>query len=181
MIPALLDEQIVDLYQKIDEINRRARNRKRKGAVAEIGTGENAGKYRVRLSDQGGKPFLTNWIKGRVLGAGSVKIDVVRKVGEQVDVVSESGDMTDAEIDLSTYSDENARENGDNVPMHIKIGETVIAASGDGVTITAGNIKLVGDVEIEGGSLTHNGVNVGDDHRHKDVMTGPAVTGPPEG
>ena len=142
MIPSRLDEQIVDLYQRIDEINRRARNRKRKGTIAEIGEGENAGKYRVKLSEQGGKPFLTGWIKGRVLGAGAVKIDVIRRVGEQVDVVSENGDLTDAEIDLSTYSDENARENGDNVPLHIKIGDTVLALSGDAITANGSSVTI---------------------------------------
>lgn len=142
MIPSRLDEQIVDLYQRIDEINRRARNRKRKGTIAEVGEGENAGKYRVKLSEQGGKPFLTDWIKGRVLGAGAVKIDVIRRIGEQVDVVSENGDLTDAEIDLSTYSDENARENGDNVPLHIKIGETILALSGDAITANGSSVII---------------------------------------
>lgn len=141
MIPSTLTGQIADLYYRIAEVERRARNRKRKGTVAEVGTGENAGKYRAQLSDQNGKPFLTGWLKTRQLGAGGVKIDVMLTQGEQVDIISESGDLTDAQIDFSTYSESNKRENGDT-PLHIKIGETILAVSGEGVTITAGSGHL---------------------------------------
>lgn len=156
-IPKTLPRQIADLYYRIAEIDRRARNRKRKGTVAEIGSGENAGKYKVKLSEPGGKPYVTGWLKSRVLGGGATKIDIMRKVGEQVDVVSESGDITDAEIDLSTYSDDNARENGSDIPLHIKIGDAVLSMSGDSVTIKAGTITLDGVVHLggEGGQLLH--------------------------
>lgn len=184
MIPNELPKQIAHLYHRLGEIERRARNRKRKGTIAEIGTGDNVGKYKVKLSENGGNPYVSGWIKSRVLGGGATKIDVMRAVGEQVDVVSESGDLTDAEIDLSTYSDSNARENGGNVPLHIKIGSTVVAVSGDLVEIT-GNTKIVGDVEIEGAvkitgsSLTHNGKNVGSTHTHGGVEPGSGNTAEP--
>lgn len=178
MIPKTLTGQVADLYYRLAEIERRARNRKRTGTIAEVGSGENAGKYRVQLSEQGGKPFLSPWMKARTVGAGGVKIDVVRTVGEQVDVISESGDLTDASIDLSTYSDENARANGENVPLHIKIGDAVFEMSGDGLTVTAGTIRLAGNVVIEGDSLTHNGANVGDSHIHPESIG--ILTGPPQ-
>ena len=45
---------------------------------------------------------------------------------------------------------------------------------------TAGNLKLeAGAVEIISNSLTHNGRNVGDSHRHSGVRAGSANTGPP--
>lgn len=184
MIPKTLTGQVADLYYRLAEIERRARNRKRTGTIAEVGSGENAGKYRVQLSEQGGKPFLSPWMKARTVGAGGVKIDVVRIVGEQVDVVSESGDLTDASIDLSTYSDENARANGENVPLHIKIGDAIFEMSGNGLTVTAGTIRLTGDVIIDGpvaisgDSLTHNGANVGDSHIHPESIG--ILTGPPQ-
>lgn len=140
MIPKSFTDQIADLYHRIAELERRGRNRRRSGTIAE-GPDEH-GRYRVALSSQDGKPFLTGWIKARTLGAGGAKIDVVFAKNEQVDVTSESGDLTDAVIDMATYSDSAARENADNVPLHIKIGETVIAASGSGVTITASSGHL---------------------------------------
>lgn len=135
MIPSTFPEQIADLYHRLAEIERRARNRKRTGTIEE---GPNdKGLYRVKISEQGGTPYLSPWIRPKTYAAGGVKVDVVYTKGEQVDVVSESGDLTDAVIEMSTYSEANARENTGNVPLHIKIGETVIQAGGDGVTITA--------------------------------------------
>lgn len=165
MIPKTLTGQVADLYYRLAEIERRARNRKRTGTIAEVGSGVKLGKYRVQLSEQGGKPFLSPWMKARTVGAGGVKIDVVRTVGEQVDVISESGDLTDASIDLSTYSDENARANGENVPLHIKIGNAVLAMSGDEVRILAGKIILDGEVHLggEGGQLLHRKGDVDSD------------------
>ena len=106
-----LANHIEELGFKVSEIERRERNRRRKGKIAEIS--DDKSKYRVELSQQDGKPYLTPWIKARTLAAGGVKIDVLYSVGEQVDVVSESGELSDAQIDFSTYSDDNARENGD--------------------------------------------------------------------
>lgn len=134
-----LADHISEINFRIAELERRNRNRRRKGKIAEIS--DDKSKYRVELSQQGEKPFLTPWIKARTLSAGGVKIDVLYSVGEQVDVVSESGDLADAQIDFSTYSDENARENSDT-PLHIKIGSTVIEATGDRAKVTADTVVV---------------------------------------
>ncbi|EYR81875.1 phage baseplate assembly protein V [Shinella sp. DD12] len=155
MIPNTIEGQIADLYHRHAESERRARNRKRTGTVVE--GPDDKGRYRVKISEQGGTPYLSPWVKPKTYAAGGVKMDVVYTVGEQVDLVSESGDLTDAVIEMSTYSEANARENTGNVPLHIKIGSTVIQAGGDGVTITAGKIVLDGEVHLggEGGQLLH--------------------------
>jgi phage baseplate assembly protein gpV len=146
---ASLVDQITDLYVRMAELERRNRNRRRKGTIAEVS--DDKSKYRVKLSEQDGKPYLTPWIKARTLAAGGVKVDVLYSVGEQVDVVSENGDLTDAQIDFSTYSDDNARENSDT-PFHIKIGDTVIEASAGQAKVTSpkvivesANVQLGGD------------------------------------
>ena len=45
MIPDNLPDQIADIYGRLADAERRDRNRNRTGTVAEVGTGENAGKY----------------------------------------------------------------------------------------------------------------------------------------
>jgi phage baseplate assembly protein gpV len=149
MIPNTLPDIIADLYGRVGDIERRARNRKRTGTIEEVGTGDNAGLYRVKLSEQDGKPFLTDWLKTRQMGAAGVKIDVMLTQGEQVDVISESGDLTDAQIDLSTYSDQNKRANTDSAPLHIKIDDTVhvmtsnsVHTTSQGITFTASSGHL---------------------------------------
>lgn len=171
MIPKEIPEQIANLHHRLAEIERRARNRKRTGTIAE---GPNdKGQYRVKISEQGGTPYLSPWVKPKTYGAGGVKMDVVYTAGEQIDLVSESGDLTDAVIEMSTYSEANARENTGNTPFHLKIGSTVIQAGGDSVTITTGAITL------ESGTLTHNGKNIGDTHVHGGVVVGGSDTSTP--
>lgn len=140
MIPKEIPEQFANLHHRLAEIERRARNRKRTGTIAE--GPDDKGRYRVKISEQGGTPYLSPWVKPKTYGAGGVKMDVVYTAGEQIDLVSESGDLTDAVIEMSTYSEANARENTGNTPFHLKIGATVIQAGGDGVTITAGSGHL---------------------------------------
>jgi len=180
MIPRDLPGQIVDLYSRLGEIERRARNRKRTGTIEE-GPDEQ-GRYRVKISEKDGQPFLTGWIRPKTLGAGGIKIDAVHTKGEQVDVVSENGDMTDATIDLSTYSSANERENTGNAALHIKTGGTTLEVTGEGVTLIAGTItlkgavKIDGPVEITGTTLTHNGLNVGSTHVHGGISPGGSDT-----
>lgn len=66
-------------------------------------------------------------------------------------------------------------EDADRVVLQSLDGTTRVAV-GDGI------IRLVtsGAVEIESGTLTHNGVNVGADHTHGGVQAGGANTGPPQ-
>lgn len=172
MIPSSTPEQIRDIYFQLAEIRRRTRNRRRTGKIAE-GPDEQ-GRYRVEVSKPNGKPFLSRWSRPRTLAAGGAKIDVVFSVGEQVDLVSETGDLTDAVIEMSTYSAEYARENSGNVPLHIKIGGTVIQASSDGVVITASKIVLDGVVHLggEGGQLLHR---KGDADSDGDIAMGSAT------
>jgi phage baseplate assembly protein gpV len=176
MIPTRLPDQIADLYMRLGEIERRARNRKRTGTIAQVD--HDKGRYRVKLSGGDSNPFLTGWIKPRQLGAGLVKIDVLLKEGEQVTVLSESGDLTDAEIDLSTYSDQNPRKNS-STPLLITIDGALFGMSSDGIELKAGKIKISGDVDIGDGYLRHNNRNVGDDHEHTKVVRGGENTGPP--
>lgn len=167
-------DRIVELERKVAEQERRNRNRRRTGTIKEVDHGK--GQYRVKIAEEDGNEFITDWIKPRVNAAGGVKVDVLLNEGEQIDVVSESGDMTDARIEGCDYSDSNARENS-ATPYHIKIGDTVLAMTGGEITLKAGTIRLEGDVVIEGPGVTHNGKNIGDTHGH--VTAPPGPPGPP--
>ena len=171
MIPDQVPEQFANIYHRLGEIERRARNRKRTGTIAE--GPDDKGRYRVKVSEQGGTPYLSPWTRPKTYGAGGVKMDVVYTAGEQIDLVSESGDLTDAVIEMSTYSEANARENTGNTPFHLKIGSTVIQAGGEVVSIKAGKIVLDGEVHLggEGGQLLHR---KGDADSGGDIATGSA-------
>lgn len=40
-----------------------------------------------------------------------------------------------------------------------------------------GTASLKGNVAVSGGSLTHNGKNIGEDHKHNAVQTGSGTSG----
>ncbi|GAA4178270.1 phage baseplate assembly protein V [Shinella granuli] len=150
-----LESLIRSMGERIQELERRSANRRRTGTVAE--GPDDKGRYRVELSRQGGVPYLTPWIKAKTIGAGNVKLDVVHAVGEQVDVVSDAGDLTSAVVDFSTYSEANARENDANVPLRLKCGDSTLEFSGGGITMKAAKIVLDGELHLggEGGQLVH--------------------------
>lgn len=59
------------------------------------------------------------------------------------------------------------------------VTDSAITGKADTITLT-GQITLNGDVQINGASLKHNGVNVGSTHTHLGVLPGPASTAPPQ-
>ena len=139
MIPHTLPEQVADLYRRLGEVERRARNRKRTGKVKEVDHGK--GLARVELSSQDGNPFLTGWIPWKEIASGGIKSHIPPTVGEQVDVVSESGDLTDAVIDMSTPSNANPRPH-----------------DGPDAVLTKGEVRLFisdGEVRIDAPSIIY--------------------------
>lgn len=69
--------------------------------------------------------------------------------------------------------------NSSGITIADQFGSTVTMASGGVVTIAAADVKIKGNLAVEGGTMTHNGKNVGDDHRHLN-SSGPSTGGVPE-
>ncbi len=175
MIPRTLPEQMADLYRRVAEVERRNRNRKRTGKVADVDYAR--GLARVELSTQDGKTYLTPWMPWKEIASGGIKSHIPPTQGEQVDVVSESGDLTDAVIDMSVPSSANPRPHDGP--------EAVITKGGARITIADGAVEIVADVTIRGTlavhgpGVSHNGTDIGDTHKHTGVVPGAALTGEP--
>jgi hypothetical protein len=99
-------DRIVELERRVAEQERRNRNRRRTGVVTEID--HEKGLARVKLSDKP-KPYITPWMPWQEIAAGGIKTHIPPTVGEQVDVISENGELTDAVIEMSTPSNQNPR------------------------------------------------------------------------
>lgn len=72
--------------------------------------------------------------------------------------------------------------------VHLKNGDMEIESTGkvnvkSAATTTVesgGHLEIIApSVNIKSSTLTHNGVNIGDTHKHKNVMPGPSLTGLP--
>jgi phage baseplate assembly protein V len=137
--PSTLEGQMVHIIDRLGELERRARNRKRTGKIAEVDYAK--GLTRVELSKQGGVPYLTDWVPWMEVASGGIKSHIPPTVGEQVDVVSENGDMTDAVVHMSTPSNANPRPH-DGPEAVITMGGSRIFMSGGELILTTGSGHL---------------------------------------
>ena len=141
-LPSDLAAQLAHLHGRIDEMARRLANRKRVGVVAAADYAR--GLYRVRLKDEGsdGRPYLSPWLRKREWAMGDFKVHAPLAVGEQVALTSESGDLSDGEIEASLPCDAHPRPHNQAAEMVIERGDTRILITGERVEITAKEIAL---------------------------------------
>ncbi|MCA1262562.1 phage baseplate assembly protein V, partial [Nitratireductor aquimarinus] len=91
----------------------------------------------------GDRPFLSPWVPWKEIAAGGIKSHIPPTVGEQVDLVSESGDLTDAVIDMSTPSNSNPRPHDGPEAMVVHEDVTILIGAGE-ARVVAPKIELVG-------------------------------------
>jgi phage baseplate assembly protein gpV len=118
-------------------------------------------------------------------------------------MLSPSGDYRQAVSLPMTWSDQNSspsQKGDENVityggakitldedKLDIKKGGVTVKITGSNVEITAADIKVNGNVEVDGdfksksGTFTHNDVFIGDEHEHTKIERGDDLSGPPPG
>ncbi len=102
-------DTIGELQREVAELKRRNRNRKRTGKIVEVDAPKGVARVELLEKGAGGKPYKTAWIPWKEVRQGDVATFNPPSVGEQVEVVSENGDLTDAVIDASIPSNANPR------------------------------------------------------------------------
>ncbi|MGV8832551.1 MAG: phage baseplate assembly protein V [Devosia sp.] len=156
---------------RMDEVERRARNKKRTGIVDEIDHAK--GLARVSL----GGTMRSPWVPWQEIAAGGIKSHIPPSIGEQVDLISENGDLTDAVISMSTPSNANPRPHAGPEAV-ITYGASRLEI-GDGVVTITADLVVNGSLSVVGAAVTHNGTNIGDTHVHGGVQPGGADTAVP--
>jgi len=138
-------ERFVEVERKLADLERRARNRRRTGVVTVVDTAK--GLARVKIGD-GERPFISPWVPWKEIAAGGIKSHIPPTVGQQVDIVSESGDLTDGVIDFSTPSDANPRphDGADAVitkgSVRLFISDSEVKVDAPAIVFTASNGSL---------------------------------------
>ena len=157
MIENTIAEIIVNQRHRIEELERRFENRERTGTIHEVNAAEGWARVKLGMDEKTGKPFLSPKIPWKEPAMGAIKFHTPPAVGEQVKIVSESGDLTDGIIDSSIPSNQNGRPH-DKEAEHVRqIGGTRILEKDGEVRIKAATIVLEGDVHLggDGGQLVH--------------------------
>lgn len=172
-----LNDVILKLQDRVAELERRRRNAKRTGTVDVVDNAK--GLARVKLVD-GDKSFVTDWLPWKEVAAGMTTTHIPPVVGQQVDVLSENGELTDGVIDFSLHSNQNKRpHNGpqavivhgntritlDEGNVDIKTANYVNVTCHSTITLSAidthvtGNLIVDGNLETKGNGTTHGNVD----------------------
>ncbi|OHV85803.1 phage baseplate assembly protein V [Ensifer sp. LCM 4579] len=184
--------------KRLADLERRISNGAVIGTISQVD--HEKGRYRVKSGE-----LESDWIPKTETRAGKTKVYSSYEEGEQVIVLSPSGDLSQGVIVGAVATQETQAADKGNIHRTVypdgtvveydheaKALKTTIAeggsfniAIGGGVSISASGGELTinapGGIALESATLTHNGKNVGHDHKHTDVVPGPALTGPPAG
>lgn len=149
-----------------EQNDRRLANLAQMGVVEEVKY-SNPPKARVRIGE-----LLTGWLRMGTRRAGDAHESWAYSVGEEVLVISTSGNMAQGVIVCALANGANAAQAAAGTFKTTYPGGEIIEVAGGVVTITApGNVIVNGDVIANGISLI--------EHVHGEVTPGPADTGAP--
>ena len=133
-------ELFARLAAEVADLKRRVRNKVRTGTIKELDAAK--GLVRVKLNEDDGKEFLTGWIPWKER-AGAIKTWSPPSPGEQVTVISENGDLTDAYCDHGTFSNANAAPHDKGAEFKQVIGSASIWMTGDRIELAVGGNRVV--------------------------------------
>ncbi|MFN4098152.1 MAG: hypothetical protein ACK4GT_00110 [Pararhodobacter sp.] len=128
--------------------------------------------YRIKLGDGPDGPYLSPWYPHPESG-GATKTWAPLSKGQVVGMINPTGDPRQGILVRGGFS-------GENGPPSEDIEANIFTFGGVSLTVKGGKLTIEGDVQINGASLRHNEKEVGDTHRHTDVMPGGALTGEPQ-
>lgn len=137
-------------------------------------------KVKIKFPDEDN--VESNWIDVPVKSSGATKLFMMPGEADEVwvglDAKGEYGCIIG-----SRYNSKETPSHSSNDDIALTFAGGMIhvdTASGAVVIETAGTVTIkAGDIKLESGTLTHNGVNIGNDHKHKDVVVGGDLTGEP--
>ena len=193
-----LIERLAEMETEIEDLRRRAENHNRIGTVVEVDTG--ASRCKVSHGD-----LTTPWIKYMNPSAGEVSETRVPSVNEQCLLINYGGGdggaqsvalcglnsdefpavSTVPELHRRTYPDgtESSYDHEAHAFAWVN-GPLSVKASQDGVEVMLGTVGFkVTDAGFKhiGGTVDHDGHNIGLDHLHKDTQPQQgALSGPPQ-
>lgn len=163
---ANFSDVILNLQMRVADLERRRRNAKRTGTVDEVDT--KTGLARVTLID-GEKKFKTGWLPWKEVAAGMTSTHIPPVIGQQVDVLSENGDLTDGVIDFSIHSTRNKRPHDgpqavivhgktritlDEGVVDLRTDSKVTVSCADIVTLDTRDTHITGNLTIDGNLMT---------------------------
>ncbi len=166
--------KIEALAAAIEDMNRRVNSIVREAVVEEVFPDEGV----ARVTAQGLPSKKVPWVER----AGPIRDWTPPGVGERVLLISPSGEAGRGVIFPGGFSDQFEQPHDQEAQSRRQIGDVSVTQSEDGFVIKAGGVTVTvssAGLAIDSGQVTHNGTDIGDTHKHKDVTPGPSLTGEP--
>lgn len=172
-----MSNPFVDIIHQIQELDRRVQSMVRFGRVKEV----NPQRAQVRFED--GAVQTSDWVDWQEPGSGRVRSWTAPKVGQEVVILSPSGELGQAIAMPGSYNRENRAPSSDpDEHVMAQTDDVRISMKGNAVTFKLGGTTIVmsaDGVKITGGKIIHDNVNIGSNHTHKGVEPGSGNTGEP--
>lgn len=177
----------------LSDLHRRLENLIRIGHIAEVDL-SNTAAPRVRVRDGA---LLTNWLPFGALRAGTARVWSAPTVGEQVILLSPSGELGSAvvfgslfcattpapsnqpNLHVIDFADGTRWTHDDATGASVFEGmKTLLIKASQSVTVDTPKTNLNGLVQHAGQAMVSNGITV-HTHAHSGIVPGPANTGGP--
>lgn len=141
MLARTLAEIMSDIRHRLEEIERRMEFREWTGKITDVNVKDGLARVELDTEDKSGEPFKSPWIPWKEPAMGKIRFHTPPTKGEQVKLVSQSGDLSDAQIDYSLPSDTFKRPHDKEGELKIQIGETYLLVTDKKITIEADAIE----------------------------------------
>lgn len=136
-MPDLFD-RLLAMERKINELQRRQEGAVRVGTIAEVDAERGLAKVDVGTPEN---PLLTGWLPWTER-AGGIRTWTPPSPGEQIRLVSPTGDMAQGWIDQGGFSNERVQPHNKEEERRFTVGETTITETGDSVLIQTPNATV---------------------------------------
>lgn len=176
-----IGNEFAALAARLIEVERRQNGMFRHGTVEQVDPAKQM--VRIRLGEGAdGQPFVGPWVPyGQI--AGALKVHTPPSKGQQMTLMSPTGDFRQAIAMPMTWSDQNPSPSQAGDEHVLTFGNVNLTLKDDSLAIKVGDVSMMiseEGVKFKGGEITHDDVKIDKSHVHTDVEPGGGLTGVPQ-
>lgn len=175
-----MGKQFAELAVRLAEIERRQNGMFRHGTVEQVDPEKALVRLRIGGTEQ--EPFISPWVPyGQI--AGALKVHTPPSKGQQMTMMSPTGDFRQAIALPMTWSDQNPSPSQSGEEHVLTFGDVRLTLTSDSLAVKVGEVSMTiseEGVKFKGGEITHDDVKIDKSHVHTDVQPGGGLTGVPQ-
>lgn len=176
----ILAFELRQIWKSLEDGQRRVAASQLSGFVAEI----DGSKIRIELepkNEKTGKPFLSPWVQLQE-AAGITSTNMPIALGDPVRLMSPNGEIGSLSLAIRDSHTNDEPNPTDENELVIAFGDCAIRMKDGLLLLKQGDVQILlegSETKIISTHHTHNGVNIGDDHKHRKVTIGTDISGKP--